>query len=482
MERFAYATIEELSLSLGKKEVSRKELLSFFLDRFKKHDEKIGSALEVFDADSILKDSMQTGPLAGIPGILKDNICQNNRVVSCASKILESFVSPYDATVCKRLKSDGALLIGRANCDEFAMGSSNETSAFKKTSNPWNLEYVPGGSSGGPAAAVSAGLVPWGLGSDTGGSVRTPASFCGIVGLKPTYGLVSRYGLVAYGSSLDQVGVHTRTVCDNALVLSSIAGEDTCDSTTLDVSKKNYLSSIKNGFEGKKPTIGVLEEWIESDLIDKDVSAAIKESIKTFKSLGFAIKPIKLPALDYAAATYFIVSRAEAASNLARFDGVRYGLRDKDAHELAEVYCNSRRDGFGTEVKCRILVGNYVLSVGHADEFYSNAKKVQQLIRIQFEEIFKDVDIVLSPTQANTAFKFGAYDDNKLQMDLGDAYTCPANLAGVPAISVPCGFDSKGLPVGMQMIGPHLSEQLLYKVAYSYEQETEWHKQHPKGF
>ena len=481
MKELAFATVQQIKEAIEKGEVCRKEVLDFFLKKIEKNDETIKSLLEVFDADSILKESSEKGFLSGIPGVLKDNICQKNRKLSCASKIFDGFVSPYDATVSSKLKEHGALLAGRANLDEFAMGASNETSAFFKTKNPWDTTRVPGGSSGGSAAAVAAGLVPWGLGSDTGGSVRQPASFCGIVGIKPTYGLVSRYGLVAYGSSLDQIGVHTKTVYDNALVLSAIAGHDLSDSTSLSVDKRDYTKDI--GTKSQKTlTIGVIDNDLNDDILDKDVYKAIEESIDVFKRLGFNIKRVSLPSFQYCAATYFILSRAEAASNLARYDGVRYGLRCSGDKSLSQMYYDTRNVGFGKEVKCRILVGNYVLSVGHADDFYVNAQKAQRIMREEFQNLFKDVDVLLSPTQAMTAFKIGQFDNDKLKMDLCDSYTAIANLSGIPAMSVPCGFDKLGLPIGLQLLGPHLSESTLYKVAYKYEQATEWHKKHPQGF
>ena len=480
MKKLAFSTIAELLSYLKKKEVSREEVLSYFLDRFKKYNGKIGAALEVFDKDSILKNSSERGVIAGIPGVAKDNICQKNRKTTCASKILENFVSPYDSTVSARLKNEGGFLVGSANMDEFAMGSSTETSAFQQTCNPWDTERVAGGSSGGSAAAVAAGLVPWALGSDTGGSVRQPAGFCGIVGLKPTYGLVSRYGLVAYASSLDQIGIHTRTVFDNALILSVIGGHDSKDSSSLAVGVKDYTCDIEKSTNGDIK-IGILQNTFDDDgLMDPEVKAAFDTAVETFKKLGFKIKNVELPSLKYGAATYFILSRAEAASNLARFDGVRYGLRPH-SDTLNEMYCDTRHDGFGREVKCRILVGNYVLSVGHAGEFYDNARKVQRLIRREFHNAFEDVDVLLTPTQAITAFKFGTYKDNPLQMDLTDAYTAPINLAGIPAMSIPCGFSSNNLPIGLQLIGPHLSECLLYRIAHKYEQETQWYKNLPKN-
>ena len=480
MNDLSFATVQELLQGLDKKEYSREELLKFFIQRFAQHDDKIKSALEIFDETSILQKSKEGGILNAIPGIIKDNICQQDRITSCASKILATYRSTYDATAIDRLKQQGALLIGRANLDEFAMGSSTETSAFFKTKNPWNLNCVPGGSSGGSIAAVAAGMVPWALGSETGGSVRHPAAFCGVVGLKPTYGAVSRYGLIAYASSLDQIGIATRTVYDNALVFSAIAGHDSKDaSSRTDLQQKNYTKLL----DGKIPQglrIGIVKTAIENENLNPEVKASTLEVIKVLKQAGAIISEIDLTTLDYGAATYFIISRAEAASNLSRFDGVRYGYRSKDAKNLEQLYTKSRSEGFGTEVKVRMMIGNYVLSAGYAAKFYNNAQKVQSLIRQDFANAFGKVDLLLMPSQACPAFEIGKFDNDKLQMDLQDYFLCPANLAGVPAISIPCGLSQQNLPLGFQLIGPHLSEQLLFQVGHAYQQLTDWHTKHPK--
>jgi aspartyl-tRNA(Asn)/glutamyl-tRNA(Gln) amidotransferase subunit A len=481
MKTLSFASIDEIKEKLEKKEITTAELLEFYAQRFAKYDGNLGSALQVFDTASVIDGSNCKGVLAGIPGLIKDNICQKGRNTSCASKMLENFVATYDATVIKNLRKKGALLIGRANMDEFAMGSSNEHSAFKKCRNPWSDDHVPGGSSGGSAAAVAAGLIPWALGTDTGGSVRLPAAFCGIVGIKPTYGLVSRYGVVAYASSLDQVGVLTRSVKDSAHVLSVIAGHDIKDSTSLRVIKKDYVKSLEEPLP-KGFTIGVVENTLTAEGLDPEVKEAVEKAVKYYEDQGFNVKRINLGALDYSAAAYFIISRAEAASNLARFDGVRYGMRNDEATNLAEMYSDTRHDGFGDDVRLRILVGNYVLSEGHSGDYYHNSKKVQRMIRKEFVETFKNVDLLITPSQAMPAFKIGAFDNNKLQMDLQDYFTCFVNLAGVPAISVPCGFSKEGLPIGFQLVGPHLSEELLYRAAYRYEQAHEWHKMHPEKY
>lgn len=478
-DSLAFASIKEIKKKIETKEVTAQEVLELSLQRFARYDKELGSALEVFDKDSILKNAKSEGKLQGIPGLIKDNIAQEGRKLTCASKILENYTAVYDATAIKRLKNEGALLVGRANMDEFAMGSSTETSAYQKTVNPWDASLVPGGSSGGSIAAVAAGLVPWSLGTETGGSVRQPAAYCGVVGFKPTYGLISRYGVVAYGSSLDQIGICTRTVYDTALVLSTIAGNDAKDSTTLAVLGQDYTV----GLDGNLPenfTIGVVENALYAEGMDPEVTNAIEESIRVFEKLGARIKKIKLPTLDYSAAVYFIISRAEAASNLARYDGVRYGLRDKNAHTLNEMYCNTRHDGFGAEVKSRILVGNYVLSAGHADAYYEKANKVRGLICQEFIDAFKDVSLLLMPTQPAPAFKLGAFNQDKLKMDLQDYFTCPMNLAGVPAISIPGGMTKNNLPIGFQLVGSHLSESIIFKAAHAYEQATAWHTLHPK--
>ncbi len=479
MDSLKFATIQDIRSLLDKKEVSVPQLLEYYLHRFATIDPQVKSALEVFDKDSILKNFNGSGMLAGIPGIVKDNLCQQGRIASCASKILANHTAVYDATAVARLKEQGALLLGRANMDEFAMGSSTETSAYFKTCNPWDLSRVPGGSSGGSAAAVAAGLVPWSLGTDTGGSVRQPAGFCNLVGLKPTYGSVSRYGLIAYASSLDQIGVFTKTVYDNALVYSAIAGVDAKDSSTLDLGQKDYTQNLTGKFPAGC-TIGVVENALDAPELDGQVKFVVEQAIADLQKAGVKIKRLQLPALDYAAATYFILSRAEAASNFARFDGVRYGYRAQDIANLEQMYTKTRHDGFGREVRVRMMVGNYVLSSGHAGKYYNNAKNVQRLIRQQFNQAFADVDMLLMPTQACPAFKFGAYDDNKLQMDLQDYFTAAVNLAGVPGVSIPCGLSKDGLPIGFQLIGPHLSEEQLFQVGHAYQQITDWHTYNPK--
>lgn len=479
MEDFSFASIKTMREALDAKKISQEELLDESLKRFAQHDSTIGAALEIFDKESILKASSKKGILAGIPGLIKDNICQKDRITSCASKILKNYRAPYDATAIQRLDAAGALRVGRANCDEFAMGSSTETSAYQLTRNPWNTSRVPGGSSGGSIAAVAAGFVPWALGTETGGSVRQPGAFCNTVGLKPTYGLISRYGVVAYASSLDQIGIATRTVYDNALVLSAIAGNDPHDSSSLAIEPQDYTRNLsgklKEGF-----TLGVVVNATEAEGFDPDVSAALAAAIKEYERLGAKIKRITLPTMEHSAAVYFMVSRAEAASNLARFDGVRYGYRSPKAESLTDMYMHTRDEGFGLNVKSRILIGNYVLSVGHADAFYNSAKIVQAKMRQEFIDACKEVDALFLPVSAGPAFEFGAFEKNPIQMDLQDYFTAPANLTGMPALAIPCGFTRDNLPIGFQLMGAHLSESELFQAAYAYEQATEWHTRYPK--
>ncbi len=479
MHELSFATIKDIKHGLETKKYSHQEVLNYFLQQFALHDDKIKSALEIFDEQSILQKFNPGGMLSGVPGIIKDNICQQDRIASCASKMLENYRATYDATAIERLKSEGALLIGRANLDEFAMGSSTETSAFFKTTNPWNLNCVPGGSSGGSIAAVAAGMVPWSLGSETGGSVRHPAAFCGVVGFKPTYGSVSRYGLIAYASSLDQIGVSTHTVYDTALVYSAMAGHDPKDASSLvQLGKKDYTKNLT----GKIPAglrVGIVTNAIDNKDLDHQVRDLTMQATKVLEAAGAKVIPVTIPAMDYGAATYFVISRAEAASNLSRFDGVRYGYRSTDAKDLRDLYINSRTEGFGKEVKVRMMIGNYVLSAGYADKYYHNAQKVQSIIRQDYQEAFKQCDVLIMPSQACPAFEFGKFDNNKLQMDLQDYFLCSANLAGIPAISVPCGFTKENLPVGFQIIGPHLSEELLFQVGHAYQQVTDWHMKYP---
>lgn len=474
--QLAFASIEKISSLIREKKVSVSEVCTYFKKRLEKYS-ALGSTLEVYEKPQLPEQVKENGILYGIPGLRKDNICHKGYLTTCASKILKNYQSPYSATVIEKLEDAGAVILGRANMDEFAMGSSNETSAYFPAKNPWDQSRVPGGSSGGSAAAVAAGLVPWALGSETGGSVRQPSALTGIVGLKPTYGRISRYGLVAYASSLDQVGIFAKTVKDNSLVFQAIAGHDSKDSTSLPVPVDfSSCETLPNGL-----TIGVIENAINADGIDPEIRSSFEEMIKVYEKLGIKVKRIKLESLDFAPAAYFIISRAEAASNLARFDGVKYGFR-ADADSLNKMYCQTREEGFGQEVRLRILAGNYVLSAGHSAQFYANAKNVQAWVKNEVKSIFESIDALVLPVHAAPAFKFGAFVKNKLQLDLQDYYTCFVNLAGVPALAVPCGQTKAGLPIGFQIVGSHGAESLLYKLGYAYEKETPWHTMNPSGF
>jgi aspartyl-tRNA(Asn)/glutamyl-tRNA(Gln) amidotransferase subunit A len=410
-------------------------------------------------------------PLSGIPMAIKDNMCTRGIKTTCSSKILENFIPPYESTVTAKLFASGCLMVGKANMDEFAMGSSTENSGFFTTRNPWDLERAPGGSSGGSAAAVSAGECIAAIGSDTGGSIRQPASFCGVVGLKPTYGRVSRYGLVAFASSLDQIGPITKTVEDSALLLNVIAGHDPMDSTSAAVAVPDFTSNLKDGVKGLR--IGLPEEYF-IDGMDAEVEKSVLDAIDFYKSQGAEIIPVSLPHTGYAVATYYILATSEASSNLARYDGVKYGLR-VSGRDLIETYMNTRAAGFGGEVKRRIMLGTYALSSGYYDAYYKKAQQVRTLIKRDFQEVFKKVDVVVTPTAPTTAFRIGEKTADPLQMYLSDIFTISVNLAGVPAISIPCGFDSKNLPIGMQIIGRDFQEDTVLRAAYAYEQAHPWH-------
>ncbi|RTL07039.1 Asp-tRNA(Asn)/Glu-tRNA(Gln) amidotransferase subunit GatA [Candidatus Dependentiae bacterium] len=479
MNPFSYSSITEIKKALESKKISLQELFALFKCHAQVANSKVDALLELFPYEE--QEYNANNPLSGIPGIIKDNICIKDKVSSCSSKILQNFKAPYDATVISRLKAAGAQLLGRANMDEFAMGSSTETSAFLKTKNPWDTNRVPGGSSGGSAAAVATGMAPWALGTETGGSVRQPAAFCNLVGYKPTYGLISRYGLIAYGSSLDQIGIFARSVEDTALILSTLAGQDSNDSSSLPIEPKNYANHL-SGFSIKGLRIGLVENALSAEGMDAEVTQAIYEAKKVYEQLGAHVSSISLPTLDYGAAAYFIISRAEAASNLARFDGIRYGMRS-EATNLSDLYQKTRHDGFGPEVRKRIMVGNYVLSAGHAGQFYENAKRAVRLMRHEILETFKNtVDIIMMPTCSMPAFRFNAFDGNKLQMDLQDYFTCPANLIGIPAVSIQAGFTKTQLPIGLQLMAKHLDDQLLLQVAHAYQQVTDWHTKTPTGY
>jgi aspartyl-tRNA(Asn)/glutamyl-tRNA(Gln) amidotransferase subunit A len=405
--------------------------------------------------------------LAGIPIAVKDNICVRGMQTSCGSKILGDYQPPYNATVIERLQNAGAVVIGKTNCDEFAMGSSNENSAFGPVKNPWDVERVPGGSSGGSAAAVAAGIVPVALGSDTGGSVRQPASLCGVVGMKPTYGRNSRYGLVAFASSLDQVGVFGRTIRDVATVLGVIAGRDIHDATTADVAVPDYAAQLGDGIKNLR--LG-FPRALFGEGLDAEVRAAVERTIDTYRDLGVEIVDVDLPHAKYCIAVYYIIATAEASSNLARFDGVRYGFRAEDTPELRQMYRKTRDEGFGAEVKRRIMLGTYVLSAGYYDAYYRKAQQVRALLKQDFARAFSACDAIITPTAPTPAFRLGEKVDDPLSMYLNDVYTVTANLAGVPGINVPCGLSSENLPIGFQLLGPYWSESNLFRLAHAYEQ------------
>ena len=411
--------------------------------------------------------------LEGIPGAIKDNICTKGIKTTCASKILQKFVPPYDATVMQKLEAQNPVVLGKTNLDEFAMGGSTENSAYHPTCNPWNTDCVPGGSSGGSAAAVAAGAAVWALGSDTGGSIRQPASFCGVVGMKPTYGRVSRYGLVAYASSLDQIGPITKDVTDCAHILNIIAGRDEMDSTSLDVQVPDFTKALVQDVKGLK--IGLPKEYFVKGM-DPEVEAAVKNGVKELEKLGAEVVEISLPNTDYAISTYYLIAPAEAATNLARYDGVSYGERAEDAADLVEMMTKTRTQYLGEEVKRRIMIGNYALSAGYYDAYYLKALKVRRLVKEDYDKAFKDVDVIICPAAPSVAYKIGEKIANPLEMYLQDACTVPLNLAGLPGISVPCGYNKDKMPIGMQIIGKALDEETILRVAYTYEQSQSYHE------
>ncbi len=411
--------------------------------------------------------------LEGIPGAIKDNICTKGVKTTCASRILQKFVPPYDATVVQKLAAQNPVVLGKTNLDEFAMGGSTENSAFHPTHNPWNTDCVPGGSSGGSAAAVAAGTAVWALGSDTGGSIRQPASFCGVVGMKPTYGRVSRYGLVAYASSLDQIGPITKDVTDCANILNIIAGRDEMDSTSIDSVVPDYTKSLVQDVKGLK--IGLPKEYFVNGM-DPEVEGAVKAAVKQLESLGAEVVEISLPNTDYAISTYYLIAPAEAATNLARYDGVSYGERAEDAADLVEMMTRTRSQYLGEEVKRRIMIGNYALSAGYYDAYYLKALKVRRLVKEDYDKAFKEVDVIICPAAPSVAYKIGEKIDNPLEMYLQDACTVPLNLAGLPGISVPCGYNKDKMPIGMQIIGKALDEETLIRVAYTYEQSQSYYQ------
>ena len=435
------------------------------------------AAVQAEALDKKLQAWRKTKPLTGMPLAIKDNICTDGVPTTCSSRMLQNFVPPYDATVIAKLRAHDYLLLGKTNLDEFAMGSSTENSAFGPSRNPWNVQCVPGGSSGGSAAAVAAEECVAALGSDTGGSIRQPAAFCGVVGLKPTYGRVSRYGLVAFASSLDQIGPITRDVSDAAFLLQAIAGHDPMDSTSIDRPVPDYMKALQKR-DLKTLRIGVPVEFFAEGL-DPEVEQAVRAAIAELKKLGAEIKEIRLPRTDAAVAVYYVLATAEASSNLARFDGVKFGLRAKETKDLLQLYTHTRQEGFGPEVKRRIMLGTYVLSAGYYDAYYGKAQAVRTLVCQDFEAALKEVDLIVTPATPTPAFKFGEKSEDPLQMYLSDIFTISANLAGLPAIALPCGFSKTGLPIGFQLIGRAFEEELMLRAAHAYEQTTQWHLKKP---
>jgi aspartyl-tRNA(Asn)/glutamyl-tRNA(Gln) amidotransferase subunit A len=477
--------ISELHSLLHKKEISVSDLVDESFKRINAVDDKVQAFLTLNDEnakeyakqlDEALGSNDDLGLLFGMPIGVKDNIVTKGVRTTAASKILENFDPIYDATVVQKLQNAQTVTIGKLNMDEFAMGSSNENSSFKVTKNPWDLERVPGGSSGGSAAAVAAGEVLFSLGSDTGGSIRQPAAFCGVVGLKPTYGRVSRFGLIAFASSLDQIGPVTRTVEDNAFLLQAISGVDPMDATSANVDVPNYVSALTGDVKGLK--IAVPKEYL-GEGVNEEVRQSVLDSLKVLEGLGATWEEVSLPHSKYALATYYLLSSSEASANLARFDGVRYGYRTDNAENLIEMYKQSRSEGFGDEVKRRIMLGTFALSSGYYDAYYKKAQKVRTLIKKDFEDVFEKYDVIIGPTTPTPAFKIGENMDDPLTMYANDILTIPVNLAGVPGISVPCGF-SNGLPLGLQIIGKHFDESTIYRVADAFEKATEHHKQKPQ--
>ena len=481
-------TVHELQEKLRNKELTVKEITKAYVDRINEKEKDVQAFVTTLTeeaenkAEEIQKkiDNKEIeGELAGIPVGIKDNICTKGIKTTCSSKMLENFVSPYDATVMEKINEENLINLGKLNMDEFAMGGSTEHSYFKITKNPWNLSRVPGGSSGGSAAAVAANLVPWALGSDTGGSIRQPASFCGVVGLKPTYGLVSRYGLVAFASSLDQIGPITKDVRDSALLLNIIAGHDKKDTTSVNKEKIDYTKCLKNDVKGLK--IGVPKEFF-GEGINAEVKEILQKSIEKYKELGAEIEEFSLDIAKYSLAAYYIIACAEASSNLGRFDGIRYTYRTGEFKNLKELYKKSRSEAFGPEVKRRIILGTYVLSSGYYDAYYKKAQQVRTLVMNKFNKAFEKYDVILTPTSPTVAFGIGTKSENPLEMYLSDICTVSVNIAGLPAISIPCGVNSEKMPIGMQLIGNKFEEEKILNAAYTFEQAVEFRKKYQPEF
>lgn len=481
-------TVHELKEKLEKKELTSYEITKAYIERIEEKEKDVQAFVTTLEKDALEKaeeidKKIASGEivekLAGIPIGIKDNICTKGVKTTCSSKMLENFVAPYDATVMEKINSENLINLGKLNMDEFAMGGSTEHSYFHVTRNPWNLNKVPGGSSGGSAAAVAAGMVPWALGTDTGGSIREPASFCGVVGLKPTYGLVSRYGVVAFASSLDQVGPITKDVTDSAMLLNIITGKDKMDSTSVERPKVDYTKALKNDVKGLK--IAVPKELF-AEGINEEVKESLEKAIETYKKLGAEISEVSLNIAEYALASYYIIACAEASSNLGRFDGVRYGHRAKEFNNLKELYRNSRTEGFGAEVKRRIILGTYVLSSGYYDAYYKKAQQVRTLVMNKFKSVFDNYDVILTPTSPTVAFDIGSKINDPLAMYLADICTVSVNIAGLPGISIPCGVDKEGMPIGMQLIGNRFTEETLLNAAYTFEQKVQFREKYKPGF
>ncbi|WAM31129.1 Asp-tRNA(Asn)/Glu-tRNA(Gln) amidotransferase subunit GatA [Caldicellulosiruptor naganoensis] len=472
---------------IKKKEVKCQEVVESVLERIKQVEDKVKSYITITEQEALenakkidekIAKGEDVGMLYGLPIALKDNLCTNGIKTTCASKILYNFVPPYDATVVKKLKENNMTLLGKLNMDEFAMGSSTENSAFHTTRNPWDLERVPGGSSGGSAAAVAADEAFFTLGSDTGGSIRQPASLCGVVGMKPTYGRVSRFGLVAFASSLDQIGPLTKDVEDCALAMNIICGHDPYDATSAPVDVPDFTKALVNDVKGLK--IGVPREYMEKGIND-EVKKAVEKALELLKSLGADYEEFSIPIVEYALPTYYIIASSEASSNLARYDGIKYGYRTQNYEDLIDLYKKTRSEGFGPEVKRRIMLGTYALSAGYYDAYYKKGLQVRTLIKQAFDEAFQKYDVIITPTSPTTAFKIGERISNPLEMYMSDICTVPVNIAGLPAISIPCGFDSNGLPIGLQIIGKAFDEETILRVAYTYEQNSGHKNLKPKN-
>ena len=481
-------TVHELKEKLNNKELTITQINEAYVNRIVEKEPEVKAFVTPLTDTALeqakkIEEKVANGEIAteyaGIPIGIKDNMCTKGIKTTCSSKMLADFVAPYDATVVEKLNSQNLINLGKLNMDEFAMGTTTEHSVFKKTCNPWNLNKVPGGSSGGSAAAVAAGMVPWALGSDTGGSIRQPASLCGVVGLKPTYGLISRYGLVAFASSLDQIGPITKDVEDTAILLNMIAGHDEKDSTSAKIDKKDYTKALKNDVKGLK--IGVPKEYF-GEGINSEVRQAVEKALEEYKAMGAIVEEFSLPIAEYGLATYYIIACAEASSNLGRFDGIRYGYRTPNYDSVQDIFVNSRTEGFGDEVKRRIILGTYVLSSGYYDAYYKKAQQVRTLIKKEFEKAFEKYDVIIAPTAPNVAFDIGAKSNNPLELYMEDLCTVPINVAGVPSISIPCGLSEDGMPIGMQIIGKHFDEETILNAAYTYEQKTKFRTKYKPQF